>query len=74
MGVVSGVLVRTGAIVGDGLGTFCSVLVGEADKDEVATGVGLEAAGLAQDENKTTQNSIMVEIALTRLTNIKHPS
>ncbi len=49
-------------------------MAGEGDDIEVETGVGLEEAGLAQDANKTTQNSITVEIALTRLTNMKYPS
>ena len=58
----------------DAVGTFCGVLVGKAGRVEVATGAAFKAGELAQDENKTTQNKIAVEIALTRLTNIKYPS
>jgi hypothetical protein len=68
------VLGRTGAAVGDAVGNFCGVLAGVADEIEVATGVGIEVAGLAQDENRTKLNNNMTGTTLTRLTNIEYPS
>ena len=60
--------------MGDAVGIFCGVLAGVADDIEVATGVGFEVAGSAQDENRTKLNNKAMRTTLTRLTNIEYPS